>query len=212
MTYQAVPTIQFLIGDDKVDEQARVDRGVAVGDQAPKSQLYLTHDDLKTAADDVVIKGKSLKTLMDAFTAADAAYKKARTALVTSVFAFDGSYDVFVALAEKYCITADDGTSLGLEVRSKVKNPLAPPLGITATYDAGRNRVRIHIQRAPGMRTVAVEVSTDPSVTGSWRELDGSGALHFIPNPAKGTLLIRAASRTARAKSDYTTPISIIIP
>jgi hypothetical protein len=45
----------------------------------------------------------------------------------------------------------------------------------------------------------------------SWYELDGSGAVHIVPNPAKGTWWARAQSRTAKGKSDFTSPVSVIV-
>jgi hypothetical protein len=45
----------------------------------------------------------------------------------------------------------------------------------------------------------------------TWRELDGDGAIRTIPDPAAGTLWVRALSQNAREKSDYTTPVSVTV-
>ena len=71
--------------------------------------------------------------------------------------------------------------------------------------------IRIHVARAPGMAVVSVQISTDMTNPALWKELDGVGAVHLVPNPAVGTWWARACSKTARAISDFTTPVSVIV-
>lgn len=211
MTSPGVPKIQFEVSDDKESAQSRYDRGIAVGNQAPQSALYQSKPEVKNAADDVVVKTAALKTAMDGVTTAEAGLKKARTILGTAVAAFDGSYDVLVAVGEKVCTTPDQGTALGMAPRGKTKNPFVAPIGVDLKYDANKDELRIHVQRAPGVRAVAVQWSTNPSDPASWTELEGHGAVHLMQHPPKGTLFVRAASRNARAKSDFTSPVSVIV-
>jgi hypothetical protein len=79
------------------------------------------------------------------------------------------------------------------------------------TYNGKRDWIRIHVERAPGMDVVSVEITTDPSNPASWKELPGHGAVQFLKDPAPGTYWARAASRTAQEKSDFTTPVSVIV-
>ena len=77
---------------------------------------------------------------------------------------------------------------------------------------AKKDRLLIRVNRAPGMNQTVVEVNnTDPSNPAAWRELDSSGALHVVPSPAKGTWWARAASRTTKEKSAFTTPVYIVV-
>lgn len=73
------------------------------------------------------------------------------------------------------------------------------------------DRLRVRVHRAPGMRTVTVQLSLSSGTPESWSELDGSGAVHIVQSPAKGTWWARAQSRTAKGKSDFTSPVSVIV-
>ncbi len=211
MTYHPVPTIPILVGPDKVSDTTRYTRGTKITGQAPQSPLYTQHADLKAAADQVSKDTVTLKAAMDAFTNADAAWKTARTALGTAVLTWDGSYDVFVTTTEKYAVTPNDVASVGGEARGKTINPLAMPLSVDFTYDGKKDKLRIHVHRAPGMRDSVVEVSADPITATSWKAQDGNGAVHYVDSPAPGTYWVQAASRTAKRKSPFTTPVSVIV-
>jgi hypothetical protein len=208
--HKVVPTIHFSVGPDKAHAQTRYDRGVKITTHGPQSPLY-AQADVKTAVDAVVADTTTLKGAMDAYATAFQSYLKARTALGTAVLAFDLSYGVLVTTAEKRCTSANDGTGLGLAPTGKTINPFLMPVAVVLTYSAKLNHIRIHVKRAKGSRSVSVETSTDPTNPALWKELDGDGAVHLIPNPAPGTYWVRAASKKATAKSDYTTPVSIIV-
>jgi hypothetical protein len=203
-------TFQFMVTKDKETHEARVARGVMVTTQAPKSALF-ADPQVQGAVGDVEKVTGDLKKAIDAHNTARAALKKARTALGTAVVAWDGSFDVLVSTAEKICVTDDDGASLGLPVGQRTKYAFAMPISVDLTHDLKKDLLRIHVKRAPGMKTVSVQVSTDLTDPAGWKELDGNGARHTIPNPAPGTYWVRAATRTATAKSEYTTPVSVIV-
>jgi len=211
MAYHPVSTFQFLVGPDKATEQKRYDRGVKITSQAPGSPLYNQYTDLRTAADEVIKGTVFLKDAMDAYTVAEAAFTMARTALASTVVQWDGAYGVFVYTGQKYAATLSDVASIGAEARGTTINPLVMPISVGLTWNAKRDNLRIHVERAPGMSAVTVEVSQNPADPSSWHELDGNGALHLIPHPAKGTWWARAQSRTAKGKSDFTTPVSVIV-
>lgn len=211
MTYQAVPTIQFTVTPDKESPETRLSRGVKITTNGPASTICTTYPDAQAACSAVAAESAKLKVAMDAYANAEATFKKARTALGTAVVSWDGAYDVYVAVGERRCTTADEGTGMALDVRVKTKNPFAMPISVEAEYNPKTNLLRVHVTRAPGMRTVAVEMSTNPSDPTSWKELEGNGAVHVIPKPPPGTHWFRAATRTARAKSDFTTPVSVIV-
>lgn len=211
MAYHPVPTIQFLVGPDKTNEQTRYDRGVKVEAQAPGSPLYQQHPDLKTAADEVIKDTAALKAAMDSSSAAEAAGAAARTALSNAILKWDGSYSVFAKLGEKYATTPNDAASVGAQARGKTINPLAMPISVELTYNRLLDAIRVRVERAPGMRMLTVQLSPDPITPTSWFELDGSGAVHLYPHPAKGTWWARVQSRTAKARSDFTVPVSVIV-
>jgi hypothetical protein len=211
MSHPLVPGITFVLGPDKVDATSRIDRGVKVGSLGPQSPLYTKNADVKSAVDVTTTETAALKAAVDTASTAEAAANTARTALILATQSWDDSYAVLVATGEKYCVTENDGTSLGMDVRGTTHNPLAAPISVTLTQDFKKNLLRILVQRAPGMRSVDIEISADPITATSWKLLDGNGARRAIALPGKGTWWIRAASRTASATSDYTTPVSIIL-
>jgi hypothetical protein len=205
-----VSGIHFSVSDDKVSPDTRVTRGVMIGNQAPQSPLYQVPE-VKAPVDGVVQATAALKDAIDDLHAKLAMAAKAKTALAVAIAAWDGAYDILVVNAEKRCATADDGASLALPVRGRVKHALAAPLSVDVRYDAKIDALRIHVRRAPGMDACSVEIGQDPNNPASWKELDGHGARHVVPHPAPGTWSVRAASRTARAKSDFTAPVSILV-
>jgi hypothetical protein len=210
--HHPVSTILILVGPDKVSHQTRYDRGVRVTAQAPQSPLYQQHSDLKGATDEVIKENVVLGNLIDAYAQADAAFKKARTALDAGTVTWDGIYDVFVNTTEKYGKTPDDAASVGTQARPRTHYSLLAPVSLEMKDDAKKDRLVIRVHRAPGMKRTVVEVNnTDPANAAAWKELDSSGALHYVPGPAKGTWWARAASRTAKEKSAFCAPVSIVV-
>ena len=205
------PTIQFLIGDTKVSSTLRYEAGVKVAAQAPLSPLYTLHPDLKATADDVVAKNAALKTANDALHAALAALVTARGAELGANTAWDMAYDVYLATAAKYCTNPADAAGLALILRGTTHNPLAMPLAVTLAYNPKKDWISVHVKRAPGMDVVYMEISTDATNPALWKEVPGAGAVRLIPGPAVGTWWVRACSKTARANSDFTTPVSVIV-
>jgi hypothetical protein len=212
MSHLPSPSILLLVGPDKVSEQARYERGVKVGAQAPSSTLYQQNADLKSATDVVVAETTGLKGDMDAYGKAEAAMKLARTGLLKGVADWDAAYDVFVHLAEKYAAVPADVSGLGGEPRPKVIHPLLAPLGVLLKQDAKRDRLRIQVECAPGLTRTVVQVNnTDPNNAAGWRELDSSGTVHYLPSPAKGTWWVKAACRNSKAISAYSVVVSIAV-
>jgi hypothetical protein len=209
-TYQPVEGIKFEVGPDMVSVDTRVVRGVQIGSQSSKSPLA-NDPKLKPALDALIQDTSDLKADVDEYNAAQAAFQKARAALTAGIGAWDGSYRILVAAAEKHCATADEGAGLGLVVRGKTKHPLSPPVAVELSYDVVKALLRVRVTRAPGMRVVSVELSPDPISPSSWVELPGNGALHEVKSPAPGLWWARAASRTAKAKSDFTAPVSVVV-
>ena len=211
MAYHPVPTIHFLVGPDMVSEPTRYDRGVKVTNLAPGSQLCQQHADLNAAAGELIKANVALKGAMDAHSTAEATFKTTGTALDNTVVTWDGAYRVFISMGEKYALTENDATSIGGAARGSTIYPLVMPLSVDFKWNPAKNYLRVHVHRAPGMKVTTVQLSPDPITATSWYDLDGSGAIHVVPNPAKGTWWARAQSRTAKAKSDFTTPTSVIV-
>jgi hypothetical protein len=207
-TQQGVPTIQVLVGPDKESVNTRLACGVRITGTAPKSPLYQSQQEVKDATDAVTTQTADLQTAMEAFFTAEAAYELAKSTLGSSVVGFDRVYNVFVAVAEKFCKTEADGATLAVAIRKGTKHALAMPVSIDAKYNPRKDWIHIHVHRAPGTSSLRVEVSPDQI---NWQELPGDGAIHTIPDPAPGTYSIRALSQSAREKSEYTTPISVTV-
>lgn len=211
-SHHLASTILLLVGPDKVSEEARYERGVKIASLAPQSLLYQKYPDLKAATDAVIAENAQLGDTIEGFAKADAARNKARTALMSGVVTWDGVYDVFVNTTEKYAVTPDDAASVGTVARPRTKNPLIPPVSVDMKQDLKRDRLAIHVHRAPGLDRTVVEVNnTDPANPAGWKELDTSGAIHYVPSPAKGMWWARAASRNTKEKSAFTAPVSLTV-
>jgi hypothetical protein len=203
------PGVHFEVTSVKKNAGTRIACGAKLGNQAPSSPLYQDKE-VQSAVDSVTKQTAAVKTANDDYAKAHAAFVKARTALLLVLLLWDQAYDVLVATAQKHCATPDDGAGLGMGVRGRNKCALALPVLVTLLHDLKRSRLKIHVKRAPGMRTTVVQVQ-DPTNPGVWKELDGDGAVRFVDNPAPGTWSARAASKRARATSDFTTPVSLVV-
>jgi hypothetical protein len=209
-SYQPVEGIKFDIGRDKDSAEARVARGVKVGSLAPASPLY-QEPEIKAGVDAVMLETSELEGGMARCAAAAVAYKKARVELNALLAAWDRSYELLLAAGAKHCATAGEGAGLGLSVRPKTSYAFAPPLGIALKHNVLKGTLRIHVQRAPGTHSLCVQVSRDPSEPAGWTELEGGGAIHELPSPAPGTWWVRAASRSAKQRSAFTEPVSVLV-
>jgi hypothetical protein len=203
--------IQLIVGNVKQSVELRYNEGVKIAAQSPKSALYTANADLKTAADGMGTVNTALKAALDNHHTALAAVELARGALGTATTAWDTAFDVYRTLGAKYCLTEEDAASLALAVKTGGKNPLAPPISVLATYNPKKDWIRVHVDRAPGMDVVSVQMTTDMTNPALWKELDGWGAVHLVSAPAVGTYWFRAASKTAHAVSAFTTPVSVIV-
>jgi hypothetical protein len=206
------PAVLFAIAEVKASVETRLSTGAKIGSVGPTSPLYTKQPEIHAGIDGVAVETTALKTLFDNCSTAQANYLKARTALGTGIFNWDASFDMLVAAGDKFCVSEDDAAKLALPTRARVKNQLAVPLGVDLTHDAKNALVRVRVRRAPGMKVVRVEWTTDLNAPGGWHEFDGCGALHVLKSPAPGTYWVRACSKTAAAKSDYTSPVCVIVP
>jgi hypothetical protein len=203
-------TVSIKKTDIKDSSATRIVAGNKIAGAGPKAALYVSSE-LKTGVDNVATSTADLEAKVSTFNGAKVAYAKASTALALSITAWDGCFDVLVAVGEKLFVSADDAASCALELNDKARNPLAPPVAVELKQDLKKNLVRIHVERAPGMRAVSTQISTDPTNLALWTDLDGHGANHVITNPAPGNLWVRAASLTARARSEYTAPVLLVV-
>jgi hypothetical protein len=211
MSHPMVPIpVHFNVGPVKRTPNARITCGTKIGAQAPSSDLY-KDPEVKAAVDNVVQKTKDAQAAVDDYSKAQAAYIKAREALGLVVAGWDITFDVLVSTAGKHCTSGADGAALGMPLRDAVSHALAIPLGVLLKQDFKKHLLRIHVQRAPGMKTAVVQVSRDPITATSWEELGGEGLVREIPSPAPGIWYARAAHKRARATSDFTAPATLVV-
>jgi hypothetical protein len=199
----------FTVDDVKESAEKRQEFGVKVKDQAPKSPIYKQNTEVQAAADSVMAETDLLTTAIADTIKAEAALKKARTALSTAIVRWDATFDVYLATGGKACSSADEGAGLGFKAQKRTRRPLVPPLSIKLRHDTERNLLRIAVKRAPGRWSTLIQVSHDGGVT--WTQLDGHGALQAIASPAPGPWLVRAASATATERSEFTAPAAITV-
>jgi hypothetical protein len=208
---QPVPTKHFVTGPDKKNSNTRIARGGKVVTQSATSPIVQANADFSAAAKDVGTATEDVKTKVDAENKAVIALKAARSALRISNVTWDTKYGVYTSVASKYLTNEQEAHDAGLDMRGQTTNTLAAPVSVEVKRRPKQDDVRIHVHRAPGMRAVSTEISTNPSDPTSWKELDGDGAIHVVPHPAPGTWWVRARSKTAKATSEYTTPVSVIV-
>ena len=203
--------IHFDVAAVKKSAATRIDCGVKIANQGPKSSLYGLSD-VKSAVDTVTADTAAAQAALTAYTQAQAAYVKAGTALGLALGVWDGSFDITVAVAEKRCVTVDDGNGLGLPTQTgRTKYPFVPPLGITLTVDTKTNELAVRVLKAPGLRLAVTQMSPDPITPTSWSELNGFGLVHRIPLPAPGRYWFQAAHKRAQGTTNFTQAVSILI-
>lgn len=211
MTRVRVPGIHFAIGDIKESPESRCACGTTIAEVAPQSPIFQADADVQHAVAGVAQKTVALRTAIDDVHTAQALLDKALATLGVAALQWDGELDGLFAAAARRCKTDDDARGLALTLLKKARNPLAMPLGIDFKYNRRKDWLYIHVRRAPGMRSTIVQWGAGVTPPEAWIEFDGDGADHVIPNPPAGTFWVRAASRSARGKSDFTTPISTVV-
>jgi hypothetical protein len=88
---------------------------------------------------------------------------------------------------------------------------LAVPLGVDVKFDANLSQVDIHVQPAPGLKHVEIEISAAPTDPNSWKRVKGNGLKRKVTGLAAGTWWVRACSVRAEEESDYTTPVAVVV-
>jgi hypothetical protein len=204
--------VHFDVAAVKESAATRISCGVNMGTQGPKSALYALSD-MKSAIDTATADTATAQAALTTYTQSRGAYLKARTALGLALGVWDDSFDVVVALAEKHCVTTDDGTGLGLPtlLEGRTKNPFVSPLGIDLTVNAKTDMLVIHVLKAKGLAMAVTQMSPDPITTTSWTELNGYGLVHRIPMPAPGRYWFQAAHKRAQGTTNFTPAVSILI-
>lgn len=91
------------------------------------------------------------------------------------------------------------------------KYVLLTPAGLEVRADFNRNQLVCRVLKAKGLRMAVTQMSPDPVTATSWEDLDGYGLVHRIPMPAPGLYWFRAAHKRARATSDFTGAVSILV-
>jgi hypothetical protein len=185
--------------------------GSVITANAPTSPILQANQDVKTAQANLAAASAKLDTQDGQVGALENELTTARATLANTVVDWDSFYDVFVTVARLYCKTAEDATSLGLAAVGLTIHALAVPLGVTVKWDPKTGLIRIHVHRAPGLRSVRLQISPDPVTAASWKDLPGDGATAALSGYAPGTWWVRAASAKAREVSDWTTPVSVIV-
>jgi hypothetical protein len=203
--------IHFDVAGVKKNATTRINCGVKIASQGPKSALYALTD-VKSAIDTVATDTAAAQTALTNYTQAQGAYLKAGTALGLALGVWDGSFDISVAVAAKHCVSSDDGNSLGMPtVTGRTKNPFVPPLGIALAVNTKTSELVVHVLKATGLTVAVTQMSPDPVTATSWSELNGYGLIHRIPLPAPGRYWFQAAHKRAQATTNFTPAVSILI-
>jgi hypothetical protein len=191
--------------------KTRRDAGGVIGTNAPSSPILQQNPDVKQSADDLVAANASLTAKDIQVKALESELSTERGALVNLTVDWDAHYDVFVSTARKYCKTDEDAKGLGLAAVGQAIYALAMPIGVSAIWDVKSSLLRVRVVRAPGLRAVRLEISPDPITATSFKEIAGDGATAALAGFLPGTYWIRAASVRSRERSEFTTPVSVIV-
>jgi hypothetical protein len=191
--------------------KTRRDAGGVVATNAPNSPILQQNADVKQTADELIAVSKDLDARDIKVKALENELAAERGALANLTVDWDAQYDVFVYTARKYCKTDEDAEALGLSAVGQAVYALAMPTSVSAAWDIMSKLLRIHVTRAKGLRSVRLEISPDPITATSFQEIEGDGANAALSGFLPGTYWIRAASVRARERSEFTTPVSVIV-
>jgi hypothetical protein len=90
---------------------------------------------------------------------------------------------------------------------------LVPEGGVLTPSKTVKGQFKANASAVPGIRTFAVEISPDPVTATSWVLAGGTGKTRIFSGYASGTRLwVRFASTRGHAQSDWSVPVSIVIP
>jgi hypothetical protein len=189
----------------------RIDAGGKVTTTAPKSSVYQGNTVVKQTADAVTAATTDLQTANGSVVTAEAALTAARATRDAKLLTFDNTYDVFATTVEANVTTPQDVTGLGAVLATRTLHPLEPPIGIKVAYDANRSRIVVHVEAAPGLHQIALEVSVDPPTATSWQRLEGYGRVRSLAGYAPGTYWFHAASMRKDQRSPFTSAVSVVV-
>ena len=161
----------------------RTDTGKVIGTNAPNSTILQQNGDVKQAQANLVATNDKLDAKDKKVKALEIQLATEKGALLNLIVDWDGFYDVFVSTARLYCLTDEDAKGLGLPAAGVPTYALATPLAVTARWDVKTGLIRIHVKRAPGLRSVRIEISPDPMTATSFKELEGDGATAALAGP-----------------------------
>lgn len=203
--------VRVNVGTDKESVKSRVDRCTGVATAAPKSPIYQAKPEVKAACDALVARGAQLAAADAAVQAAELELAKARGARDVVQTGCNAAYDVCVAQVEQNATTTEEVLGLGFLVLGRSSYGIAAPTEVRARFDSARGLLRIHVPRAPGMRTVVIEISSDAAEPRTWSRLPGVGFRREVANLAPGTHWVRAASVRASEQSEFSAPIAVTV-
>jgi hypothetical protein len=196
---------------DKASAKTREDRSLAVGAVAPSSPIWQAQPSLQTAGNKLVAAGANLKAGADLINALETQLTAARSAFGGLMLDWDMAFDGWAVSVEELTTEPAEIAALGSEVLDVAKHALLVPLGVTASYDARKAIIRVHVHRAGGEHPCIVEISPDPIAPGSFKRLQGNAAKRNLAGYAPGTWWVRAATSNAHGESGFTDPVAIIV-
>jgi hypothetical protein len=191
--------------------KSRRDAGEVIAANSPNSPILQANGDVKQAASNLITANDDLDAQGLKVKALESELAAERGGLANLIVDWDASYDVFVSTARLYCTTDEDAKALGLAAVGLASYALAMPISVGVVWDALSRLLRIRVTRAPGLRSVRLEISPDPITATSFAEIPGDGALAALPGYLPGTYWVRAASLRARERSEFTAPVSVVV-
>jgi hypothetical protein len=208
---QTKKMVRVPTGTVKDTVTTRTDAGNVIATNAPNSAILTANADVKTTEGNLVAANTRLDDKYKQVKALELELATERGALLNLTVDWDSVYDVYVSTARLYCLTDQDAKSLGLPAAGLTTYQLAPPISVTATFDAKLGVLRIHVKRPAGLKAVRLEISPEPMTATSFKALDGEGATAKLSGYPPGIYWVRAAMIRSRQLSAYTTPVSVVV-
>jgi hypothetical protein len=196
---------------DTASTKTREARSKDVATTAPSSPIWQAQPAVQTAGNKLIAAGANLTTGEELVNTLETQLTAARSALGTLTLVWDQAFDGWVVVVEEFTTLPSEINALGTSVLDVTKHTLLTPLGVTATYDAKKELIRVHVHRAAGRHACIVEISPDPIAPGSFKRLVGNAAQRNLAGYAPGTWWVHAATSNAGAESGFTTPVSVIV-
>ena len=197
-------------GPDKDTIKSRQVRSTVIQQNATNSALWV--GDVKSKGEALILAGDDLGAKAALVHGLRGQLESAEKELLTAKIEWDERYTVYAGEVELVAVKPEDITKLGMSVLEEQSYTLLPPLAVTVKYDPLAARIRILVRKPPGHFGCRIEISPNPVAPGSFVALKGWGARRAVAGYTSGTWWVRALMFDSDNESEYSLPVSVVVP